>query len=149
MIQTDIASNIVTAIQTLIQNTCGKWSDPGLEEEAKAIELLPQRIDPLELLEQAATIKRLWESPEIQAAYANRNKFQLVECASYFLTKVDQILKSDYLPTNDDIVNARVKTTGIIEHDFEIVDAEKKTTKLIMVNLMMMMIQLYMNFYSF
>lgn len=57
---------------------------------------------------------------QIQHAYANRHRFQLVECAKYFLNRVSVVLQPDYLPENQDVLQARSKTTGIIEHDFNI-----------------------------
>ena len=36
---------------------------------------------PTALLEHASRIRRLWESAPVQAAYQNRARFQLVECA--------------------------------------------------------------------
>jgi len=44
----------------------------------------------------------------------------MVECAKYFLSRVESVMDPDYEPTDNDIVQARVKTEGIIEHEFEI-----------------------------
>ena len=44
----------------------------------------------------------------------------MVECAKYFLSRVKSVMDPDYEPTDNDIVQARVKTEGIIEHEFEI-----------------------------
>ena len=44
----------------------------------------------------------------------------MVECAKYFLSRVESVMEPDYEPTDNDIVQARVKTEGIIEHEFEI-----------------------------
>ncbi len=51
----------------------------------------------------------------------------------YFLSRVETVLLPDYLPTNQDIVQVRVKTTGIIEHDFEISMQGNNKRKLILV----------------
>ena len=45
---------------------------------------------------------------------------QMVECAKYFLSRVETVMDPDYEPIDNDIVQARVKTEGIIEHEFEI-----------------------------
>ena len=79
-------------------------------------------------------IQRLWNLDQVQAAYERRNKFQLVECAKYFLSRVDEVLLPDYIPNNQDIVQTRVKTTGIIEHDFEITTKGSARKKLILVS---------------
>ncbi len=44
----------------------------------------------------------------------------MVECAKYFLSRVETVMDPDYEPVDNDIVQARVKTEGIIEHEFEI-----------------------------
>ena len=61
------------------------------------------------------------------------SRFQLVECARYFLSRVTSVLSVDYLPNDQDIVQTRVKTSGIIEHDFEMLYQGKDKRKLVMV----------------
>ncbi len=51
----------------------------------------------------------------------------------YFLSRAETVLRPDYLPSNQDIVQVRVKTTGIIEHDFEICMQGNNKRKLILV----------------
>jgi len=63
-------------------------------------------------------VKTLWEEPGLQNTYNNRSKFQLNDSAIYFLNKVDELAKSNYLPSDQDIIMCRVRTTGIIENDF-------------------------------
>jgi hypothetical protein len=36
------------------------------------------------------------------------------------LNRIDEIKKKDYLPTIEDIVRSRVKTTGIVEMDLNV-----------------------------
>ncbi len=127
-----IAANIVSAIQTLVQNAVG--FDNDLEEAAKVIEALPPRLSPLELLAHAENIERLWASEALQAAYEKRNRFQLVECAKYFLTRTSTVLKENYLPSDQDIVQTRVQTTGIIEHDFILKPESSSPKKLILID---------------
>ncbi len=69
----------------------------------------------------------------MQAVYGQRNRFQLVQCAKYFLDRCESVLEPDYVPTNQDIVQTRVRTTGIIEHDFEITAPGEGKRKLILV----------------
>lgn len=99
----------------------------------RIVESLRLSTPPEELVQHVARIKCLWETSEIQQAYENRNSFQLAESTWYFLSKVEAIFQDDYLPTNQDIVQTRVKTTGIIEHEFEISDGDGRKRKLIMV----------------
>jgi len=61
----------------------------------------------------------LWKHPHIQAAYARRNEFWLLDAASYYFANVERFLEDDYMPTEEDIIMARVRTTGIITTEFE------------------------------
>ncbi|XP_059091284.1 G protein alpha q subunit-like [Tigriopus californicus] len=130
-IKDDIASNIIEAIQTLIQNAI---NDSSIEEDVKLIESLPPRPKPGQVLRYVDIIDRLWKHEAIQNAYERRNEFQLVECAKYFLSRVGQVLQPEYMPSNQDIVQTRVKTTGIIEHDFLIMSKGEKPRKLILID---------------
>jgi guanine nucleotide-binding protein G(o) subunit alpha len=68
--------------------------------------------------ELAANIKSLWEDPAIQQCFNRANEFQLNDSAHYYLDQVDRITGADYLPTEQDILRARVQTTGIVEIRF-------------------------------
>jgi len=69
-------------------------------------------------------ILQLWADPAIQATYNLRSLFQLNDSAKFFFDKLQEIAVPDYLPTDQDILHARVRTTGIIENDF-IIDNNK------------------------
>jgi len=65
-------------------------------------------------------IKRLWNDPAIQTAFARSAEFQLTDSAEYFFTEIDRIAKDDYVPVRQDILRVRAKTTGINEIEFKI-----------------------------
>jgi len=69
-------------------------------------------------------IRQLWEDHAIQQTYLHRSDFQLNDSANYFLDQIEDLTRVDYLPTDQDILHARVRTTGIIENDF-IIDNNK------------------------
>jgi len=69
-------------------------------------------------------IKQLWADPAIQETYKHRSDFQLNDSAKYFLDQVDDLIRPDYMPTDQDILHARVRSTGITENDF-IIDNNK------------------------
>ena len=72
--------------------------------------------------ELAAAIKLLWADAAVQAAWALRSEFQVIESNELYLHKIDEIKEFDYVPTVDDILTARVKTSGIIEESYVIDD---------------------------
>jgi len=71
-------------------------------------------------------IKTLWEDSGIQKVYSFRNEFQLNDSASYFFKNIDRYLEPNYIPTVDDVLRARVKTTGIEEAEFSFEDLRFK-----------------------
>lgn len=65
-------------------------------------------------------IKSLWADPGIQECYGRRREYQLTDSAKYYLSDIDRIAQTDYLPTQQDILRVRVPTTGIIEYPFDL-----------------------------
>jgi len=67
----------------------------------------------------ATDIKTLWRDTAIQNAYSCRDKhFQLNDSAAYFFDNIERFYQKDYLPTFQDVLRARVRSTGIDEADF-------------------------------
>eukprot|EP00808_Paulinella_micropora_P014684 g27315.t1 len=93
-------------------------NDPNVETSMQYIKEL--KYDDVSLPEELVQhIKVFWASPAAQAVYLRKSEFQLNDSAKYFLDKVGETAKMD-LPTDEDILRARVRTTGIVENEFEI-----------------------------
>ncbi|KAI8087979.1 guanine nucleotide binding protein, alpha subunit [Gilbertella persicaria] len=65
-------------------------------------------------------LKKLWTDNGIKSAQHKGNMFALHDNASYFFEHLDRIWKPDYIPTDQDILRCRAKTTGIVETEFHI-----------------------------
>lgn len=65
-------------------------------------------------------IKALWNDPGIQAVWARRNEFQVIESVQYYFKKIDEIKMPNYLPDKDDILYSRVRTSGIVTEKYVI-----------------------------
>jgi len=63
-------------------------------------------------------MKRLWRDRGVQHCFSRSREYQLNDSAAYYLNEVDRIASPDYLPTQQDVLRTRVKTTGIIETKF-------------------------------
>jgi len=63
-------------------------------------------------------IKILWADKSIKNTYDHRSKFQLNDSAEYFLDKVEELASPSYVPSEQDILRVRVRTTGIVENEF-------------------------------
>lgn len=58
----------------------------------------------------------------IMISFENRNLFQLYDSAAYFLSRVRIVSSKDYTITDEDVLMARVRTTGMIEKLFSMGD---------------------------
>jgi guanine nucleotide-binding protein G(i) subunit alpha len=63
-------------------------------------------------------IKALWADPGVKSAYSRQNEFQLNDSAAYYFQNIDRIAQDNYVPTEQDVLRSRAKTTGIIETEF-------------------------------
>lgn len=62
----------------------------------------------------------LWADKGIQRTYEQRSKFQLPDSASYFFENLDRISTEGYIPSEQDVLRSRIRTTGITESSFAI-----------------------------
>jgi len=68
-------------------------------------------------------IKHLWADSGIQKAYSMRDRhYQLNDSASYFFDNIDRFMSPSYIPTQADVLRARVRSTGIEEAEFKFED---------------------------
>ncbi|XP_053716230.1 guanine nucleotide-binding protein G(olf) subunit alpha-like isoform X2 [Synchiropus splendidus] len=64
--------------------------------------------------------QKLWEDDGVKACYERANEYQLIDCAQYFLDRLDSVRRSDYTPTDQDLLRCRVLTSGIFETRFQV-----------------------------
>lgn len=66
----------------------------------------------------AKAMKSIWLDSGVQECFTRSNEYQLNDSASYFLSSIERISRHDYIPTQEDVLRTRVKTTGIFETSF-------------------------------
>ncbi|KAM7006947.1 guanine nucleotide-binding protein G(i) subunit alpha-2-like [Tautogolabrus adspersus] len=71
-------------------------------------------------------IHRLWADGGVQGCFTRAREYQLNDSAAYYLNDLERIAKSDYIPTQQDVLRTRVKTTGIVETHFTFKDLHFK-----------------------
>lgn len=114
-----VQSNVVECTRILVQAAIDL--DMEIENESLANEYAEMdAIDTLLEKSMAADILTLWKDTGIQAAYAQRAKLQLPDSAKYVITNVDRISEASYMPTPDDVLRCRARTTGIHEIEFDV-----------------------------
>lgn len=121
-----IHSNIVDAIKKLLHMsdefaegmTIACETEAGIVGDLMGDESLED--EPGKEIQLGQAIDTLWRDPAIQTTYGNRSGYQLTDSAKYFLDEMGRIRKENWLPTKDDMLRARVRTTGIVEKKFEI-----------------------------
>uniref|UniRef100_A0A8C5ZR87 Guanine nucleotide-binding protein subunit alpha-11 n=1 Tax=Marmota marmota marmota TaxID=9994 RepID=A0A8C5ZR87_MARMA len=118
-----VYQNIFTAMQAMIRametlKILYKYE----QNQANALLIREVDVEKVTTFEQqyVEAIKTLWGDPGIQECYDRRREFQLSDSAKYYLTDVDRIATSGYLPTQQDVLRVRVPTTGIIEYPFDL-----------------------------
>ncbi|ORY36848.1 guanine nucleotide binding protein, alpha subunit [Rhizoclosmatium globosum] len=70
--------------------------------------------------ETIAAIKEIWNDPGIQYCYTRANEFQLMDSCAYVMQHIDRISSADFVPTNEDVLNARIMTVGVHESNFKV-----------------------------
>jgi len=70
----------------------------------------------------ARAIEELWEDGGVRDCYQRSNEFQLHDSAPYFFAAIRRLAVPNYLPTEEDVLRCRVKTTGISEMTYTVGD---------------------------
>ncbi|VDC04222.1 unnamed protein product [Peniophora sp. CBMAI 1063] len=83
----------------------GWWEDPS---------------DPVHVLSQCSRdMTALWADPWVRTRLAAR-RIRLEESSGFYLNEIDRITAKKYIPTDDDVLKARLKTMGVVEHTFTV-----------------------------
>nr|GMD92402.1 guanine nucleotide-binding protein alpha-1 subunit isoform X1 [Ipomoea batatas] len=102
-------------------------SDENKEIGEKLSELGGRLDYPLLTKDMAQEIEALWKDPAVQETYSRGNELQVPDCAHYFMENLHRFSEASYVPTKDDILYARVRTTGVVEIQFSPVGENKKS----------------------
>jgi len=121
-----IYHNICRNMKTLLQGRKSlgmSWLEQDLSESAHFIDTYnaQREIDTTVFCQEYyPIIKVLWADETIQEVYNRRRELQLNDSAGYFFDNLDRIGTIDVVPTRQDFLRLRKKTTGIREDIFTI-----------------------------
>ena len=124
-----IRNNIICSMKILVEQA-PEYGEISEERQDDMMELAKMH-EYTEMTQiNAAVIRRLWMDNGVQAAFKERNNFQLPSSAGYFFDRLKEIAAEDYEPSIDDVLRSRVRTSGIVESDYIIdgVDSECTTS---------------------
>jgi len=122
---TIIHKNIISAMQTICSNS-QTLAKEGLDTEVgEAAQdswdfIMERKENEVITSEVAEHLKALWKDKGIQTTYANRNRYHLPDSSAFFFNKIDEIAEEGWIPSEDDVLHSRVRTTGIIETTFNV-----------------------------
>jgi len=101
------------------------WKDtiakllPGFHDKSNDVELdFDDPQDPGHVLQLCRDdIRSLWDDPQIKTIL-KAQKIRLEDQAGFFLNDLDRITEKRYMPSDDDVLRARLKTLGVTEYRF-------------------------------
>ncbi|KAI8387300.1 guanine nucleotide binding protein, alpha subunit [Blakeslea trispora] len=121
-----IFSNTVQSMRVIIEamdNMGITFTSPQNKNHSRIILDLPSQIEQEALpLEVNQALKALWKDENLQSVFDRSREYQLNDSAKYYFDSIDRIGDANYLPTDQDVLRSRVKTTGITETTFVIGD---------------------------
>lgn len=124
-----IYTNIIEAIQTLVlrhqqfyseDEKFFELSDVAQKSAIAVQELTDDRVTPA----LSEHINILWAEEAIQRTWRRRSSFQIQHSSKYYFENIDRIAEASelprgYIPTEDDVIRCRARTTGIVEQVFQ------------------------------
>lgn len=70
----------------------------------------------------ADAIMELWADAGVQEAFKRRHEYHLTDNVAYFANHIQRVCAAGYIPSQEDILRSRVKTTGITETSIHLGD---------------------------
>jgi len=120
-----IISNLVGGTRTVLENMDKLGHPLTADNEIAAGKIVNELADDTLMNDEtAAAIKLLWESKAFQETYKLRSKFQLFDCYGDFAKSLYKKYPDwggpSWVPSVDDVMRARVRTSGIVEEKYQI-----------------------------
>ena len=115
-----VYNNTITSMKIL----CNETKNLGYDQEVVAKEMFDLMLkidDHCEInVEIGNAIKTLWTDPGVLMTWKRRSEFQIIESVKYYFNEIDRIMLDDYVATQQDMLLARVRTSGIVTEKYVI-----------------------------
>lgn len=116
-----LAENVYDCLKAMV-DACGTFDIPIDDpEDQKTAEIVRDESTSKTVLSEDMGVRlhHLWKSPAIQKAFEMRDKYWVLDSVEYFMTNIERFSDESFVPEDDDIVMARVRTTGIVTTEFD------------------------------
>ncbi|KAJ9072862.1 guanine nucleotide-binding protein subunit alpha, variant 2 [Entomophthora muscae] len=119
-----IFSNTIVSMRVILEAMSELGISLGDDQNQAQVELVFQLPNPLNYSHLPSDVSRalklLWEDSGVRYCFSRSREYQLNDSAAYYFDSVDRFSQSDYLPTDQDVLRSRVKSTGITETIFHV-----------------------------
>jgi len=115
-----VASNTIQSMSNIME-AFEKLETP-IPGDLKSLQTKFDELKPPENLnaEIGGVIKSMWQHATVQAVFERKSEYQLNDSADYYFNQIDTLIADGYIPSEEDVLRSRVRTTGIVQSDFTI-----------------------------
>jgi guanine nucleotide-binding protein subunit alpha len=102
-----------------------EFADPENEAYADLLENTDADVDAHEAFRDKGikqAMVSLWQDMGVQKAVARGHEFALHDNLNFYFANIDRMFQPDWVPNDQDMLHARLRTTGITETVFELKD---------------------------
>lgn len=117
--------NTISSMKVLVEQTTKMGYESEVDSANKEQFEMISAIDEGAIIDADVgnAIKALWKDPGVLKAWKRRAEYQIVESVKYYFNEIDRIMKDDYVATQQDMLLARVRTSGIVTEKY-VIDAK-------------------------
>lgn len=118
VVYSNTIQSLIAIIKAMSQFNVNFRDSSRIEDARKFLTIVSQSQDVPINAELCIIMKNIWLDEGTQYCLSRSREFQLNDSAQYYLNSLDRLAKPNYLPTQQDVLRTRVKTTGINETKF-------------------------------
>merc|ERR1711916_389952 len=114
-------SNAIEIVQTLLHG-CTELGIAIAPEHQALFDMLEELSSIETPVDQqlASELRQAYEWPEVKESYEKRADLQLPSSAEYIMSNLERYAAPDFIPSAEDVLRCRARTTGIHEIEFDI-----------------------------
>lgn len=115
-----VYSNVITSMKVLCEHTeILGYKDDIQPENKEHYDFILQTDDNGEIdIAVGTAIKALWVDVGVLKAWKRRSEYQIVESVKAYFNEIERIMQPDYVATQQDMLLARVRTSGIVTEKY-------------------------------